>query len=129
MTVRLPKDLEPFVDDAVRTGRHARKADVIRDALARLKDAMPEEVPTPGRRTERAEPSRAVKPRSKEAFHRRLIAMGLMSQFPDTAADFEDPDDQPIDIRGEPLPETVVRERRGDGFLPRYLGARETPRQ
>ncbi len=35
-----------------------------------------------------------------------------MSQLPDTDADFEDPDDQPIDIPGEPLSETVIRERR-----------------
>lgn len=36
----------------------------------------------------------------------------LMSQLPDTDADFDDPADQPIDIKGEPLPETVIRERR-----------------
>jgi putative addiction module CopG family antidote len=112
VTISLPKDLEQFVDDAVRTGRYARKADVVRDALTRLKDAMPEEAVTPARRTGRAKPAQPKKPRSKEAFHRRLIAMGLMSQLPDTAADFEDPDDQPIDIQGEPLSETVIRERR-----------------
>ncbi len=112
MTIRLPEDLQQFVDDAVRTGRYARKADVIRDALIRLKEAMPEEAPATERRTGRAEPAQPKKPRSKEAFHRRLIAMGLMSHLPDTAADFEDPDDQPIVIRGEPLSETVIRERR-----------------
>ena len=112
MTISLPKDLEQFVDDAVRTGRYARKADVIRDALTRLKEAMPEEAATTERRPGRAKPARPKEPRSKEAFHRRLIEMGLMSQLPDTAADFEDPDDQPIDIQGEPLSETVIRERR-----------------
>ncbi len=35
-----------------------------------------------------------------------------MSELPDTQADFDDPDDQPIDIQGEPLSETVIRERR-----------------
>ncbi len=112
MAISLPKDLEQFVDDAVRTGRYARKADVIRDALTRLKEAMPKEAAAPKRRTGRVEPARPKKPRSKEEFHRRLIGMGLMSQLPDTAADFEDPDDQPIDIQGEPLSETVIRERR-----------------
>lgn len=112
MSISLPKDLEQFVDDAVRTGRYARKADVIRDALTRLKEAMPEEAAASGRRTGRAKPAQPKKPRSKEAFHRRLIEMGLMSQLPDSAADFEDPDDQPIDIQGEPLSETVIRERR-----------------
>lgn len=112
MNVILPKDLEQFVDDAVRAGRYARKADVIRDALTRLKEAMPEEAAAPERRAGPAEPARPKKPRSKEDFHRRLIKIGLMSQLPDTAADFEDPNDQPIEIQGEPLSETVIRERR-----------------
>jgi putative addiction module CopG family antidote len=112
MSISLPKDLEQFVNDVVRTGRYARKADVIRDALTRLKEAMPEESAAPERRTGRAKAVQPKKPRSKEEFHRRLIKMGLMSHLPDTAADFEDPDDQPIDIQGEPLSETVIRERR-----------------
>jgi hypothetical protein len=35
-----------------------------------------------------------------------------MSQFPDADADFDDPDDEPVPIKGEPLSETVIRERR-----------------
>jgi len=35
-----------------------------------------------------------------------------MSELPDTDADYDDPDDQLIDIQGEPLSETVIRERR-----------------
>ena len=112
MTISLPKDLERFVDEAVRAGRYARKEDVIRDALTRLKQATPEETAGPARRTRRAKPAQPRKPRTKEEFHRHLIEIGLMSQLPDTQADFEDPDDQPIDIPGEPLSETVIRERR-----------------
>jgi hypothetical protein len=41
-----------------------------------------------------------------------LLELGLMSQLPDTDAYFDDPDDQLIDIKGEPLSETVIRERR-----------------
>jgi len=40
------------------------------------------------------------------------VEIGLMTQLPDKAADFDDPDDQLIDIKGEPLSETVIRERR-----------------
>jgi hypothetical protein len=54
----------------------------------------------------------AKKPITKDEFHRHLIEIGLMSQLPDTAADFDDPDDEPIPIKGEPLSETVIRERR-----------------
>ena len=43
MTIHLPKDLERFVHDAVRGGRYAREDDVIRDALIRLRQAMPDE--------------------------------------------------------------------------------------
>jgi hypothetical protein len=40
-----------------------------------------------------------------------MAARGLVT-LPDTAADFDDPDDEPIAIIGEPLSETVIRERR-----------------
>ena len=54
----------------------------------------------------------AKKPMTKNEFHRHLIEVGLMSNLPDTAADFDDPADEPIPIKGEPLSETVIRERR-----------------
>ena len=54
----------------------------------------------------------AKKPMTKDEFHRHLIEIGLMSELPDTAADFDDPDDQPIPIKGELLSETIIRERR-----------------
>ena len=112
MTIHLPKDLERFVHDAVRTGRYAREDDVIRDALTRLQQDMPG-TPAPAKRSVKsAKPVKPKKPRSKDQFHRRLIEIGLMSQLPDTDADYDDPDDQLIDIKGEPLSETVVRERR-----------------
>jgi hypothetical protein len=41
-----------------------------------------------------------------------LLDLGLISQLPETAVDFDDPDDEPIAIKGEPLSETVIRERR-----------------
>ena len=49
---------------------------------------------------------------TRDEFHRHLIEIGLMSQLPETAADYDDPDDEPIAIKGEPLSETVIRERR-----------------
>jgi len=36
MTIRLSKDLEQIVHDALRAGLYAREDDVIRDALIRL---------------------------------------------------------------------------------------------
>ncbi len=42
MIIHLTKDLEQFVHDAVRAGLYAREDDVIRDALIRLNQTMPE---------------------------------------------------------------------------------------
>jgi len=54
---------------------------------------------------------------TKDEFHRHLIETGLMRQLRDTAADYDETDDEPIPIKGEPLSETVIRERRWDGGL------------
>jgi len=42
-----------------------------------------------------------------------MLLVGLISQLPDPAEDLDDdPDDEPITIKGEPLSETIIRERR-----------------
>jgi hypothetical protein len=58
---------------------------------------------------DRAKPS---KPMTIAELHHKLLAEGRISSLPDVAADFDDPDDQPIVINGEPLSETIIRERR-----------------
>ncbi len=112
MTIRLTKDLEQIVHDAVRTGLYAREDDVIRDALLRLKDEMPKDARTPRRKAKAARPAND-KPMI-DALNQRLMAAGLVTQLPDPAQDIDDddPDDQPIEIAGEPLSETIIRERR-----------------
>lgn len=49
---------------------------------------------------------------TEEEFERRLLEIGLMSQSPAGEGDEDDADDVPIPIRGEPLSETIIRERR-----------------
>lgn len=118
MTIHLSKDLEQFVHNAVRTGLYAREDDVIRDALTRLQQAMPEATQPPGKAAKRAKTNAATpapkKPMTKEAFHQHLMEIGLISQLPNPAEDIDDdePDDEPIVIEGEPLSETIIRERR-----------------
>lgn len=51
-------------------------------------------------------------PLTRAEFDQRLLELGVMSELPDTAADFDDPNDKPIAIEGEPLSETIIRERR-----------------
>ena len=112
MTIHLSKDLEQFVHDAVSMGLYAREDDVIRDAVTRLKQAMPAAAP-PAKRAKRPKSAgKAIKnPLTIEELHQQMAARGLVT-LPDTAADFDDPDDEPIGIKGEPLSETVIRERR-----------------
>ncbi len=112
MTIHLSKDLEKFVRDAVRDGLYAREDDVIREALLRLKRTVPKGTEMPDKKTKRAKPAPQKKKLTLEELHQQMMASGLITQLPDTAADFDDPDDEPIAIKGEPLSETVIRERR-----------------
>ena len=41
-----------------------------------------------------------------------MLKIGLMSQLPDTDDDVDDPDVEPITIKGEPLSEIIIRECR-----------------
>ena len=52
------------------------------------------------------------KPLTETEIQQHMLDIGLMSQLPDTDADYDDPDDQPIEVEGEPLSEMIVRERR-----------------
>jgi len=114
MIIDLSKDLEKIVHDAVRTGLYAREDDVIRDALIRLKQSLPQAAQTSGKgaKCTKAAPRKPKQPITEEEFLKHLVEIGLMTQLPDKAADFDDPDDQLIDIQGEPLSETIIRERR-----------------
>jgi Arc/MetJ-type ribon-helix-helix transcriptional regulator len=111
MTIHLPEDLKRFVQDAVRGGRYANQDDVIRDALTRLRQTMPANGSKSRGRAKSAElPKKRVI--TEVELQQHMLEIGLMTQLPDTAADFDDPDDQPINIKGEPLSETIIRERR-----------------
>ena len=59
-------------------------------------------------------PADEKKPLSIDEIHQQMMARGLIIRLPDPAldADDDDPDDQPIAIEGEPLSETILRERR-----------------
>jgi Arc/MetJ-type ribon-helix-helix transcriptional regulator len=107
--------MEKFVHDAVRAGLYAREDDVVNDALARLKQSMPETSKRPARRTKRAKAKASPAPKepmTRDAFLRHLMEIGLVSQLPNPAEDIDDDDDPPIVIQGEPLSETIIRERR-----------------
>ena len=96
LTIRLPDDLEDSLRDEVHQGRFVSVDEAVAEAVRRLI----------------RHPPPAEKPLTEAEFQRQLLESGLMTELPETAADFDDPDDVPIDIEGEPLSETVLRERR-----------------
>ena len=112
MTIRLTKDMEQIIHDAVRAGLYASEEEVIPDLLARLQQSLSHNSAPPSTKVKRRKLTEAKNPLTRAEFDQHLMAIGLMSQLPETAADFDDPDDEPIAIKGEPLSETVIRERR-----------------
>jgi hypothetical protein len=81
--------------------------------LAQPKKPAPPAVARKAKRG-KATPQPAKKPLTIDEIHQEMIARGLIIRLPDPAldADDDDPDDQPIAIDGEPLSETILRERR-----------------
>jgi len=96
MTIHLPKDLERGIRAAVHSGAFASEDEAIAGAV---------------RQFLKKQPPSAKTPITEEELKRQMLASGLMTQLPDTSADYDDPDDELIDIEGEPLSETVIRER------------------
>ncbi|MGB0071019.1 MAG: hypothetical protein WBQ11_23620 [Isosphaeraceae bacterium] len=98
MTIQLPPELKRFVHDQVLAGRYSSEDDVVRDALEQLRRHAP--TPTTGPRMTEAE------------FKQHLLKFGLMSGLPTPSDPASRPVFQPITLEGEPLSETIIRERR-----------------
>jgi Arc/MetJ-type ribon-helix-helix transcriptional regulator len=112
MKVDLAANLEQFVRDAVGAGLYEGEDEVIRDALARLMQTMPLTSKTPGQPTNEIRSVEAKpQPVTPDELNRRLLASGLVIQLPDPSEDADDSEDLPIEIQGEPLSETIIRER------------------
>ena len=97
MTINVSKDVENRINAAVRSGQFASPDEMI-DKLVREY----------AERT-RNQPGPAL---TLDELDRQMLADGLMSQLPNTAQDIDDEDEPPVEIEGEPLSETIIRERR-----------------
>ena len=98
MDIRLPEDMERSLEDAVHGGR-----------FTSVDDAMAEAWRSFLRQPEREQTRGAM---TANDLHRQMIADGLLKQLPDEAQDIDDDqDDEPEMIEGEPLSETIIRER------------------
>ena len=117
MTIHLSKDQERFVHEAVRAGLYTSEGAVVSDALDRLQQSLPKPARAPrkgaGKRTT-ATLQKPETPLTIAEIHQQMLASGLITRLPDPALDIDDddPDDAPVIIKGEPLSETIIRERR-----------------
>jgi Arc/MetJ-type ribon-helix-helix transcriptional regulator len=107
MTIRLPAHLERYVHDQVQAGLDPAGDELVSDALERHRqaqqrpaktalptDLMPEEI-------------------ADQELQRRLLEAGIISEIkpPPRLLPEREPF-SPIPIQGEPLSETIIRERR-----------------
>jgi len=94
-------------------GLSAEQARRLRQQLdQQLAEPMKPTAPASPKAAKRATPEK--EPLTADEFNRQLFAAGRIASLPDPALDIDDddPDDQPIAIKGEPLSETILRERR-----------------
>jgi Arc/MetJ-type ribon-helix-helix transcriptional regulator len=97
MTIHIPKELESSVRALVQGGHYA-SVDAAMTEAARL--------------LLRQQQAPANTPATEADVLRHMLDTGFITQLANTDADFDDPDDQPIAIQGEPMSETIIRERR-----------------
>jgi hypothetical protein len=114
MTIHLPPEIERSLIEKVHSGVFPSLDAAITHAAHLLLKKI-EQTPggKPKTKVKRGSASTAgKKPLTTEALHQKLLAERRISRLPDTAADYDAPDDEPIAIEGEPLSETIIRERR-----------------
>ena len=98
MTIHLPEDVERSIEAAVHSGHFASANDAVAEAWRVFEQ------------TKQRQRKRAKKPLTPDELNQQLLASGLIAQLPNPAEDIDD--DPPIVIKGEPLSETIIRERR-----------------
>jgi putative addiction module CopG family antidote len=98
MNVHVSDNAERIIRSHVQSGKFSSESEVIDAALGLL--------------DQRVQPPAATKPVTEEEFKRQLLANGLMSGLPIPLGPAARRDFQPIKLEGEPLSETIIRERR-----------------
>ena len=97
ITINLPPNLESSLLEAVGRGRFVSVDEAIAEAVGLLMRVAKQPTDAPEARM--------------EEWLRKMAAEGRIT-LPDRSLDVDDDDDEPIEIEGEPLSETIIRERR-----------------
>ena len=103
MDVEIREDLERLVSGCIQSGRYTRE-DVMRAIRAWLHEHDAEE---------ESEHPAAPQPMTDEEFRQHLLRTGRISQLP--TGDWKGRRDdawKPIPVEGEPVSQTIIRERR-----------------
>jgi putative addiction module CopG family antidote len=99
MTVHLPEDLELYVKAQVQSGLFASEQEAISEAVRLLRQLKPQKT--------------SCAPLTEQDLERQMMQAGFLSNVPERPADTSTARSfQPVAIPGEPLSETVIRERR-----------------
>jgi putative addiction module CopG family antidote len=107
MTIHLPEHLERYVHDQVQGGRYSTENEVISDALERHRQAEP----TPAKSTR--QPDMTPEEIADQELQRRLLEAGIISEIKPPITDMTPyRNRRAVPIQGEPISETVIRERR-----------------
>jgi hypothetical protein len=96
------------------TPEQARQLRQQLDRQAAEPEKRPAPMPGKAAKHAKAAPPQAKKPLSMDDPRWAMMENGLILSLPDPALDIDDddPDDAPVVIKGEPLSETIIRERR-----------------
>ena len=107
MTIHLPEHLERYVHDQVQAGFFRSEDDVICDALERHRQAQQPPAKANG------QPDLTPEEMADQELQRRWLETGVISEIkpPPRLLPEREPF-SPIPIQGEPLSETIIRERR-----------------
>ena len=107
MTIRLPEHLERYVHDQVQAGRFLTEDEVVTDALERHRQAQRQ----PAKDT--SQPDLTPEEIADQELQRRLLAAGIISEIKPPITDMTPyRNRRAVPIQGEPISETVIRERR-----------------
>ncbi len=99
MAIHLPEDLERYLQSEVQSGHFTSPDEAITEALRLL-------------RQKKQEAQFQRKPLTPDELNRQLAEAGLLSQIPPRPDSATYQEFSPIVIQGEPLSETIIRERR-----------------
>lgn len=106
MTITLPKDLESSIRAEVLSGHFASEGELVAAAVRAYLGQQPKEI------TKRTMDNRQTEPTSQD-LQQRLLEAGIISEIKPPITDLTPYQNRhAIAVQGEPLSETVTRERR-----------------